>query len=201
MHLHQKLPPALLDQLRSRRTLTHLHPHLRIDVHEEETIPVENLLRLPHGRSCIRELRQVRERLLVLGKKRRTEIVSRLNQAPHLRKEGLRLDAFNHRCFHAVRDGEQKRRERDDASERKTTHRTGAETEGNYDIDATMHGGGISGQAGALRMAIARSLVELDPEARAALKKAGLLTRDPRRKESKKYGLKKARKAPQYTKR
>ena len=75
------------------------------------------------------------------------------------------------------------------------------ETEGNYDIDATMHGGGISGQAGALRMAIARSLVELDPEARAALKKAGLLTRDPRRKESKKYGLKKARKAPQYTKR
>ena len=75
------------------------------------------------------------------------------------------------------------------------------ETEGSYDIDATMHGGGISGQAGALRMAIARSLVELDPEARAALKKAGLLTRDPRRKESKKYGLKKARKAPQYTKR
>ena len=70
-----------------------------------------------------------------------------------------------------------------------------------YDVDATMHGGGISGQAGALRMAIARSLVELDPEARPALKKAGLLTRDPRRKESKKYGLKKARKAPQYTKR
>jgi small subunit ribosomal protein S9 len=75
------------------------------------------------------------------------------------------------------------------------------ETETSYDIDATMHGGGISGQAGALRMAIARSLVELDPEARTALKKAGLLTRDPRRKESKKYGLKKARKAPQYTKR
>jgi small subunit ribosomal protein S9 len=70
-----------------------------------------------------------------------------------------------------------------------------------YDIDATMHGGGISGQAGALRMAIARSLVEVDPETRATLKKAGLLTRDPRRKESKKYGLKKARKAPQYTKR
>jgi len=70
-----------------------------------------------------------------------------------------------------------------------------------YDIDATMHGGGISGQAGALRMAIARSLLELDPDARASLKKAGLLTRDPRRKESKKYGLKKARKAPQYTKR
>ena len=75
------------------------------------------------------------------------------------------------------------------------------ESEEAYDIDATMHGGGISGQAGALRMAVARSLVELNPEARPALKKAGLLTRDPRRKESKKYGLKKARKAPQYTKR
>ena len=74
-------------------------------------------------------------------------------------------------------------------------------TEESYDIDATIHGGGISGQAGALRMGIARSLIDLDPEQRAALKKAGLLTRDSRRKESKKYGLKKARKAPQYTKR
>ncbi|MFM8267416.1 MAG: 30S ribosomal protein S9 [Ilumatobacteraceae bacterium] len=76
-----------------------------------------------------------------------------------------------------------------------------ADVETAYDIDASIHGGGSSGQAGALRMAIARSLVELDPETRPALKKAGLLTRDPRRKESKKYGLKKARKAPQYTKR
>jgi small subunit ribosomal protein S9 len=59
----------------------------------------------------------------------------------------------------------------------------------------------VSGQAGALRMAIARSLAITDPDARPALKKAGLLTRDPRRKESKKYGLKKARKAPQFTKR
>jgi small subunit ribosomal protein S9 len=75
------------------------------------------------------------------------------------------------------------------------------DAETSYDIDATMHGGGISGQSGALRMAIARALVELDPEARPALKKAGLLTRDPRRKESKKYGLVKARKAKQYTKR
>ena len=70
-----------------------------------------------------------------------------------------------------------------------------------YDVDATMHGGGISGQAGALRMAIARSMIELDPETRPALKKAGLLTRDPRRKERKKYGLVKARQAKQYTKR
>ena len=74
-------------------------------------------------------------------------------------------------------------------------------TEETYDVDATIHGGGVSGQAGAMRMAIARALVEIDPESRAALKKAGLLTRDPRKKESKKYGLKKARKAPQYTKR
>ena len=70
-----------------------------------------------------------------------------------------------------------------------------------FDIDASIHGGGASGQAGALRMAIARSLAQTDPDARPALKKAGLLTRDPRRKESKKYGLKKARKAPQYSKR
>jgi small subunit ribosomal protein S9 len=74
-------------------------------------------------------------------------------------------------------------------------------TESVYDVDATIHGGGVNGQAGALRMAIARSLIELDPELRPALKKAGLLTRDARRKESKKYGLKKARKAPQFTKR
>ncbi len=70
-----------------------------------------------------------------------------------------------------------------------------------YDVDVTMHGGGPSGQAGALRLGIARALVELDPELRPTLKKAGFLTRDPRKKESKKYGLKKARKAPQYSKR
>jgi small subunit ribosomal protein S9 len=70
-----------------------------------------------------------------------------------------------------------------------------------YDIDTTIHGGGVSGQAGSLRMAIARALIVLDPELRPVLKKAGLLTRDSRAKESKKYGLKKARKAPQYTKR
>jgi len=73
--------------------------------------------------------------------------------------------------------------------------------EENYDVDATIGGGGVTGQAGALRMAIARALIEVDPELRPALKKAGLLTRDARAKESKKYGLKKARKAPQYTKR
>ena len=70
-----------------------------------------------------------------------------------------------------------------------------------YDIDATIDGGGVSGQAGALRLGIARGLVELDPEVRSSLKKAGMLTRDAREKESKKYGLKKARKAPQYSKR
>jgi len=70
-----------------------------------------------------------------------------------------------------------------------------------YDIDATLDGGGSSGQAGALRHGISRSLIELDPELRGELKKAGFLTRDDREKESKKYGLKKARKAPQYSKR
>ena len=74
-------------------------------------------------------------------------------------------------------------------------------TEEVYDVDATLDGGGISGQAGALRLGIARALCELDPEMRATLKRAGLLTRDPREKESKKAGLKKARKAPQYSKR
>lgn len=70
-----------------------------------------------------------------------------------------------------------------------------------FDIDATLDGGGISGQAGAMRLGIARALAESDLDLRAALKKAGLLTRDARKKESKKYGLKKARKAPQYSKR
>jgi small subunit ribosomal protein S9 len=70
-----------------------------------------------------------------------------------------------------------------------------------YDIDATLDGGGPTGQAGALRLGIARALIARDPELRDQLKKAGFLTRDSREKESKKYGLKKARKAPQYSKR
>ncbi|WP_372447369.1 30S ribosomal protein S9 [Pseudonocardia parietis] len=70
-----------------------------------------------------------------------------------------------------------------------------------FDIFANLGGGGIAGQAGALRLAIARALVELDSEDRPALKKAGFLTRDARAVERKKYGLKKARKAPQYSKR
>ena len=70
-----------------------------------------------------------------------------------------------------------------------------------YDVDATIGGGGVSGQAGALRLGIARALVSLDDELRPQLKKAGLLTRDAREKERRKYGLKKARKAPQYSKR
>lgn len=76
------------------------------------------------------------------------------------------------------------------------------ESQDQYDIVATLHGGGISGQAGALRLGIARALNEIDEEAnRPELKKAGFLTRDSRAKERKKYGLKKARKAPQYSKR
>jgi small subunit ribosomal protein S9 len=70
-----------------------------------------------------------------------------------------------------------------------------------YDVDANIDGGGVSGQAGALRHGIARALADLDVELRPELKRNGFLTRDPREKESKKYGLKKARKAPQYSKR
>jgi small subunit ribosomal protein S9 len=70
-----------------------------------------------------------------------------------------------------------------------------------YDVIGILHGGGVSGQAGALRLAIARALIEVEPDDRPALKKAGFLTRDPRVTERKKYGLKKARKAPQYSKR
>ncbi len=74
--------------------------------------------------------------------------------------------------------------------------------EGKFDVIARIHGGGISGQAGALRLGIARALNAIDEEGnRPILKKAGFLTRDPRAKERKKYGLKKARKAPQYSKR
>ncbi|HEX7302663.1 30S ribosomal protein S9 [Lentzea sp.] len=70
-----------------------------------------------------------------------------------------------------------------------------------FDVIANLRGGGITGQAGALRLAIARALIAVDSEDRPVLKKAGFLTRDPRVKERKKYGLKKARKAPQYSKR
>ena len=75
------------------------------------------------------------------------------------------------------------------------------EKDGQFDVIATLSGGGITGQAGALRLGISRALIALEPEDRPALKKAGFLTRDPRVKERKKYGLKKARKAPQYSKR
>ena len=70
-----------------------------------------------------------------------------------------------------------------------------------YDVIGLLKGGGVTGQAGALRLAIARALIEVEADDRPALKKAGFLTRDPRVKERKKYGLKKARKAPQYSKR
>lgn len=74
-------------------------------------------------------------------------------------------------------------------------------TEDKYDVLASVHGGGKSGQAGAVRHGIARALLKVDDEFRSPLKKAGFLTRDPRMKERRKYGLKKARKAPQFSKR
>ena len=75
------------------------------------------------------------------------------------------------------------------------------ETEGRYSASVLVAGGGVSGQAGAIRHGIARALLSAHPNARAALRGAGLLTRDPRAKERKKFGLKRARKTPQYTKR
>ncbi|MFM8943952.1 MAG: 30S ribosomal protein S9 [Actinomycetota bacterium] len=73
--------------------------------------------------------------------------------------------------------------------------------EKDLDVVASLEGGGTSGQAGALRLGISRALLEIDPTVRGALKKEGFLSRDAREKERRKYGLKKARKAPQYTKR
>ena len=75
------------------------------------------------------------------------------------------------------------------------------ETLGKVDIETTVTGGGVTGQAGAIRHGIARALLEMNPEYRPALKAAGFLTRDPRMKERKKYGLKAARRAPQFSKR
>src|SRR5690625_4907572 len=75
------------------------------------------------------------------------------------------------------------------------------ETEGTYDVLVNVHGGGLTGQAGAIRHGVARALLEADPDYRITLKRAGFLTRDPRMKERKKYGLKSARRAPQFSKR
>lgn len=75
------------------------------------------------------------------------------------------------------------------------------DTVGKFDVSVSVAGGGVSGQAGAVRHGISRALVMTDPELRSALKRAGFLTRDPRMKERRKYGLKKARKAPQFSKR
>lgn len=75
------------------------------------------------------------------------------------------------------------------------------QTLGSYDVLVNVQGGGFTGQAGAIRHGIARALLQVDPDFRPALKQAGLLTRDPRMKERKKYGLKGARRAPQFSKR
>jgi len=75
------------------------------------------------------------------------------------------------------------------------------ETSGKYDVNVTVRGGGFTGQAGAIRHGLSRALCKVDPELRPILKKAGYLTRDPRMKERKKYGLKAARRAPQFSKR
>jgi len=76
-----------------------------------------------------------------------------------------------------------------------------ADLEGRYDVHASIMGGGLTGQSDALRLGIARALIEIDPELRPTIKKAGMLRRDDRKVERKKYGLRKARRAPQFTKR
>ena len=75
------------------------------------------------------------------------------------------------------------------------------ESEGRFDVSVNVYGGGLTGQAGAIRLGITRALMEINPDLRATLKPAGLVTRDPRAKERKKYGLKKARRASQFSKR
>jgi small subunit ribosomal protein S9 len=75
------------------------------------------------------------------------------------------------------------------------------ETTNKFDINVNVNGGGVSGQAGAIRLGITRALMEVNPDYRQTLKPAGLVTRDPRAKERKKYGLKAARRAPQFSKR
>ncbi|MCR5462427.1 MAG: 30S ribosomal protein S9 [bacterium] len=75
------------------------------------------------------------------------------------------------------------------------------ESKEKFDVEVNVCGGGISGQAGAIRLGITRALMEVDPDLRKTLKPAGMVTRDPRAKERKKYGLKKARRAPQFSKR
>ncbi|MES2210402.1 MAG: 30S ribosomal protein S9 [Chloroflexota bacterium] len=87
----------------------------------------------------------------------------------------------------------------DESDLRMPFHVTG--TDGRFNAMIKVEGGGVTGQAGAIRHGIARALLELEPEYRLSLRQAGLLTRDPRMKERKKFGLKRARKAPQYTKR
>ena len=82
---------------------------------------------------------------------------------------------------------------------RQPLHTTGMENK--VDIETTVSGGGVTGQAGAIRHGVSRALLEVNPEFRAQLKAAGFLTRDPRMKERKKYGLKAARRAPQFSKR
>ena len=123
------------------------------------------------------------------GTGRRKEAIARVRIVPGSGKwtiNGRPLDAyFPNKVHQQIVSEPLKTLERDEA----------------YDVIATLRGGGVSGQAGALRLGIARALTVTEDESRPTLKKAGFLTRDPRVKERKKYGLKKARKAPQYSKR
>ena len=157
------------------------------DLEEVEVVEVEVVVPAPAAPKAPRSLPRTERPIQTVG--RRKEAIVRVRIMPGTGKftlNGRTLEAYFPSKVH-----QQLVREPLNVVERVDT----------LDVVANLRGGGVTGQAGALRLGIARALCDLEVEDRPALKKAGFLTRDARVKESKKYGLKKARKAPQYSKR
>jgi len=157
------------------------------DIEEVEVVEVEVVVPTPAAPKAPRSLPRTERPIQTVG--RRKEAIVRVRIMPGTGKftlNGRTLEAYFPSKVH-----QQLVREPLNVVERVDT----------LDVVANLRGGGVTGQAGALRLGIARALCDLEVEDRPALKKAGFLTRDARVKESKKYGLKKARKAPQYSKR
>jgi small subunit ribosomal protein S9 len=156
---------------------------------EAEDVPSEYTTETPEAAAAPRAARRPIVTGHASGTGRRKEAIARVRIVPGTGKwtiNGRSLDAYFPNKVH-----------QQIVSEPFVT--LGAES--NFDVIARITGGGVTGQAGALRLGVSRALTLVDPENRPALKKAGFLTRDARAKERKKYGLKKARKAPQYSKR
>ncbi len=157
------------------------------EVQEVEVVEVEVVVPAPAAPKAPRSLPRTERPIQTVG--RRKQAIVRVRIMPGTGKftlNGRTLEAYFPSKVH-----QQLVREPLNVVERLDT----------LDVVANLRGGGVTGQAGALRLGIARALCDLELEDRPALKKAGFLTRDARVKESKKYGLKKARKAPQYSKR